>query len=61
MSRKTTGRDRYELDLALQIRVRDSYLRQSKQPGWVLVNGELTMSEVATVIAEKVESKLEKL
>lgn len=61
LSRKATGRDKYELDLALQIRVRDSYLRQSKQPGWVLVNGELTMLEVAAVITEEVESKLEKL
>ena len=61
LSRKATGRDKYELDLALQIRVRDSYLRQSKQPGWVLVNGELTMLEVAAVITKEVESKLEKL
>ena len=61
LTRKPTGRDRYELDLELQVRVKDSYLRQSKQPGWVRVNGEQTVSEVATVIAEAVESKLEQL
>ena len=34
-SRKTVDRDRYERDLALLGRVRDSYLRQASRAGWV--------------------------
>ena len=44
--RKSTGRDRYERDLPLLGRVRESYLRQASQAGWVLINGELPKSEV---------------
>jgi dTMP kinase len=36
--RKRDGRDRYEQDLALLARVRDSYLRQAAAPGWVRVD-----------------------
>ena len=39
VSRKSVDRDRYESDLALQKRVRESYLRQAKQHGWLVVNG----------------------
>ena len=33
--RKTVDRDRYERDLSLLERVRDSYLRQARRAGWV--------------------------
>ena len=33
--RKTADRDKYERDLSLLSRVRESYLRQAAQPGWV--------------------------
>ena len=33
--RKTADRDRYERDLALLARVRESYLRQASRPAWV--------------------------
>ena len=39
VSRKSLDRDRYEADLMLQNRVRESYLRQAKQHGWLVVNG----------------------
>ncbi|MBH69417.1 MAG: dTMP kinase [Rhodospirillaceae bacterium] len=39
VSRKSLDRDRYEADLLLQNRVRESYLRQAKQHGWLVVNG----------------------
>lgn len=34
-SRKTAGRDKYERDLALLSRVRESYLRQASAPRWL--------------------------
>ena len=52
VQRKATNRDRYERDLALLSRVRDSYRRQSTQDGWIRLNGERGKSEVsADVIA----------
>lgn len=50
VQRKSTGRDRYERDLPLLARVRESYLRQAHQAGWVLVNGELPQSEVQEAV-----------
>lgn len=44
VDRKQTGRDRYERDLALLARVRQSYRRQAMQDGWMLVNGERPMA-----------------
>ncbi len=37
--RKTTNRDKYERDLALLARVRDSYLRQANAGGWLRLDG----------------------
>ena len=56
--RKAMDRDRYERDLALQQRVRDSYLRQAEQPGWVRVDGERPKTVVAEEIASAVASRL---
>jgi dTMP kinase len=36
--RKTTGRDKFERDLELLARVRDSYLRQAGEPGWACLD-----------------------
>ena len=58
LTRKTTGRDRYETDLAMQTRVRQSYLRQVKQSGWLRVDGQQAVSDVASAIAEAVEPRL---
>ena len=38
--RKTSNRDKYERDLALLSRVRESYLRQAQAPDWLLIDGE---------------------
>jgi dTMP kinase len=40
VARKSAGRDRYERDLALLSRVRESYRRQARQDGWLLLDGE---------------------
>ena len=50
VQRKAVDRDRYERDLALQGRVRDSYKRQAAEQGWVVLDGE----RVKDVIAEDV-------
>jgi dTMP kinase len=47
VARKSSGRDRYERDLALLSRVRDSYHRQSQQDGWLLLNGERSKADVS--------------
>ena len=39
LQRKQRARDRYERDLALLARVRDSYIRQSAAPHWLRVDG----------------------
>ena len=45
--RKAHDRDRYERDLALLGRVRQSYRRQASQANWVLVDGERPKDQIA--------------
>ena len=50
--RKTTNRDKYERDLALLSRVRESYRRQATAPRWLRLDGERPKDVVsADVIA----------
>ena len=51
VKRKSSGRDRYERDLALLGRVRESYLRQAEQRDWFRVDGNRGKVEVAQEIA----------
>lgn len=46
VQRKSIGRDRYERDLALLSRVRESYRRQSRQEGWLMLDGERPKADV---------------
>jgi dTMP kinase len=46
-NRKAHDRDRYERDLALLERVRESYQRQASASDWVLIDGERTTDEIA--------------
>jgi dTMP kinase len=45
--RKAADRDRYERDLALQRRVRDSYQRQAAEQGWITLDGERAKEIIA--------------
>lgn len=45
--RKTANRDKYERDLALLSRVRESYLRQADAGGWLRLDGARTRDAVA--------------
>jgi dTMP kinase len=56
--RKAAGRDRYERDLVLLSRVRDSYRRQAAAPDWVRIDGERAREAVADDIATVVASRL---
>jgi dTMP kinase len=45
--RKTANRDKYERDLALLSRVRESYRRQADAPDWLRLDGERSRDAVA--------------
>src|SRR5215208_4276973 len=47
VKRKAVDRDRYERDLALQVRVRESYHRQAAAFGWVVLDGERDKHAIA--------------
>jgi dTMP kinase len=47
VKRKAVDRDRYERDLALQERVRESYRRQAAAQGWVVLDGERQKDAIA--------------
>ena len=58
VQRKAADRDRYERDLALQIRVRKSYQRQAAEEGWLVLDGERAKSAIATDVFSGVASRL---
>lgn len=60
VERKSDGRDRYERDLALLSRVRESYRRQAAQPGWLLLNGRRPKDEVAADVVRAAAPLLER-
>lgn len=55
VERKSADRDRYERDLAMQHRVRESYRRQAKQPGWVTLDGERDKAVIADDVLAAVQ------
>jgi dTMP kinase len=56
--RKSSNRDKYERDLALLSRVRDSYLRQAASDGWVRLDGARAIDVVAADVLTAVEPRL---
>jgi len=58
VQRKAKGRDRYERDLALLSRVRESYRRQAAQEGWLTLNGERPRDDVSADVVSAVEKLL---
>jgi len=47
VKRKAVDRDRYERDLALQARVRESYQRQAADQAWLVLDGERPKDAIA--------------
>jgi dTMP kinase len=58
VARKQTGRDRYERDLSLLARVRESYRSQAKQLGWILIDGEQGKDAVQAAVEAAVLPRL---
>jgi dTMP kinase len=61
VQRKATGRDRYERDLALLSRVRDSYRRQAEDEGWFRLDGERPRDTVSADVLSALERRLARL
>ena len=58
VTRKSVDRDRYERDLSLQARVRDSYHRLAARDGWLLLDGERARDAVADDVFTNLASRL---
>jgi thymidylate kinase len=59
VARKRSGRDKYERDLSLLARVRESYLNQARAGGWIVIDAEQSKDDVARAIADELWPKLE--
>jgi dTMP kinase len=57
-TRKSADRDRYERDLALLARVRESYMRQALVGGWVVLDGERSKDTIAVDVYAAVQQVL---
>jgi dTMP kinase len=55
--RKTTDRDKYERDLALLARVRESYLRQARD-GWIRLDADRPRADVSDDVFAAVTARL---
>lgn len=58
LRRKQAARDKFERDLPLLSRVRESYRRQAAQPDWVLIDGERDRAEVTAAVLSAVTTRL---
>lgn len=58
VQRKSVDRDRYERDLAMQGRVRESYRRQAQAGGWIVLDGERSKDAIAADVIAAVSSRL---
>lgn len=58
VERKRSGRDRYERDRELLVRVREAYRRLAADPAWALVSGARPMADISAEVARIVGSRL---
>ena len=58
VQRKAANRDRYERDLALLSRVRESYHRQATQEGWLRLDGERPRDAVSADILSALDRRI---
>jgi dTMP kinase len=61
VARKATGRDRYERDLGLLARVRESYRRQAALHGWAIIDAEQSRDAVRQAVEQAVWPRLARL
>jgi dTMP kinase len=57
-ARKAANRDRFERDLGLLERVRDSYRRQAAHARWVVIDGERAPDEVEAAVRRAFQERL---
>jgi dTMP kinase len=57
-TRKAVDRDRYERDLALLSRVRESYRRQAQAGGWIVLDGERSKEAIAEDVVAAVHDAI---
>ena len=55
--RKAHGRDKFERDLPLLSRVRESYRRQAAAEGWEVIDGARSKEEIEGDIVERIRSR----
>jgi len=55
--RKAHGRDKFERDLPLLSRVRESYRKQAAAEGWEIIDGARSKDEIADDILARVEAR----
>jgi dTMP kinase len=58
VQRKAIDRDRYERDLAMQARVRESYLAQAAAGDWIILDGERPRDAIAADVVSAVQLRL---
>jgi dTMP kinase len=58
LARKRAARDKFERDLPLLSRVRDSYRRQAAATGWLLVDGSREPDAVHAAVVSAVQARL---
>jgi dTMP kinase len=58
VQRKAVDRDRYERDLAMQSRVRESYRQQAAAGKWIVLDGERDKETIAADVFSAVTSRL---
>jgi len=58
VGRKSVGRDRYERDLAMQTRVRESYRRLAGEQNWLRLDGERPKDAIAADVFNAVGPRL---
>jgi dTMP kinase len=58
VERKAVDRDRYERDLQMQARVRESYHRMAQAQGWVVIDGERPKTVIADEVFSAVTTRL---
>jgi dTMP kinase len=56
--RKAVDRDRYERDLAMLARVRESYRRQAREGDWIVLDGERSKDAIAADVLSAVQTRL---
>jgi dTMP kinase len=58
LARKAAGRDRFERDLGLLDRVRESYRRQARDAAWASIDGERPIDDVAADVTRAIADRL---